>query len=79
MSAVQLFFGAVFITAENTDIYFEVNKFSVFVFMRLEIFSEETAMSCKIALTATILRLRELFRKIKTPPTIFSSVFNPLL
>ena len=32
MSAVRLFFGAVFISAENTDIYFEVKAVLCFEF-----------------------------------------------
>ena len=39
--------------------------------MRLEMFSEEVKRFIKIALSATVLSLRELFRRIKTPSTIF--------
>ena len=44
-------------------------SFSVWIFMRSEMFSEETAWFCKIALSTTILSLRELFRRIKTTST----------
>ena len=46
--------------------------FSVLIFMLSEMFSEETAQFRKIALSATILSLRELFRRIKTPSRKFS-------
>ena len=39
--------------------------------MRSEMFSEETAWFCKIALSTTILSLREIFRRIKTTSTIY--------
>ena len=37
--------------------------------MRLEMFSGETAMFSKIALSTTVLSFRDLFRRIKTPST----------
>ena len=53
--------------------------FSVFDFMHLEMFSEETAQFCKLALSATVLSLRELFRRIKTPSTILFSLFSKVI
>jgi len=47
--------------------------------MRFEMFSEETAWFCKIALSTTILSLRELFRRIKTPSTIPCFLYNPVI
>ena len=47
--------------------------FSVLIFMRSEIFSEDVQYFSKIALSTTILSLRELFRRIKTPSRISSS------
>ena len=46
--------------------------FSVLIFMRQEMFSEETAQFSKIALSTTVLSLRELFRRIKTTSRKFS-------
>ena len=43
MLAVRLFLGAVFISAEFADIYFEVKAVLCFDFMGSEMFSEETA------------------------------------
>jgi hypothetical protein len=40
--------------------------------MLSEMSSEETAQFSKIALSTTILSLRELLRRIKTPSTIFA-------
>ena len=44
--------------------------FSVFVFMRFEMFFEEMQHFCKTALSTTVLYLRELFRRIKIPSRI---------
>ena len=49
MPAVRLFFGAVLISAEKSDIYFEVKAVLCFYFYALG----------------------DIFRKIKTPATIF--------
>ena len=45
---------------------FTLNGKQLFIFMLSEMFSEKAAVFSKIALTATVLNLRELFRRIKT-------------
>ena len=67
MSAVRQFGEAVFISAENSDIYFEIKAVLCFNFMLLSMFYEETVMFGKIVLSATVLSLRDLFRGIKIP------------
>ena len=47
--------------------------------MLSEMFSEETAQFSKIALPTTVLSLRELFRRIKTPSTIKLNVVQSIV
>ena len=43
MSAVRLFSRAIFISAKNSDIYFEAKAVLCFYFLHSEMFSEEMA------------------------------------
>ena len=72
-SQVRLFFGAAFISAENSDIYFEVKAVLCFIFYAFRDVFRRNGIVRKIALPTTVLSLRELFRKIKTPSRISSS------
>ena len=67
MSVVRLFSGEAFISAEFTDISFEVKAELYFDFLHSEMFSEEYEMFSKIELRTTVLSLRDLFQRIKTP------------
>ena len=70
MSAVQLFFVSAFILRILQTFVLRWMPFSVLTFILSEMFSEEAVMFSKIALSATALSLRELFRRIKTPSKI---------
>ena len=69
MPAVRLFFGADFILSKNTDIYFEVKAVLCLDFYAFGDVFRRNGIVPQIALSTTVLSLRELFRRIKTPST----------
>ena len=71
MSVVRLFFRAAFISSEFTDIYFEVKAELSFYFYAFGDVFRRNGIVQQEALSATVLSLQELFRRIKTPSTIY--------